>query len=156
RKAADDVWHVQLSGGELRVLTLDQLDDAFQRGIVTKDTFVYQAGMDDWIKLKDLAGLGDGDDTRAGRHRAGTPVPKAPGATGSPPTPMVVRPSRTSGAGGKLVPPMPTVSRVNTKDIGPSSTAPVAADKPDLEFDSDSSSLSKRRTGRRFLIGVSM
>src|SRR2546423_353478 len=36
-KSADDVWHVQLPGGELRVLTLEQLDEGFQSGLVAAD-----------------------------------------------------------------------------------------------------------------------
>src|SRR3954468_23103054 len=57
----EDLWHVQLATGEVRPMTLDQLDEAFQDGIVTEETFVYQSETNRWAKLGEVAGLG-GDD----------------------------------------------------------------------------------------------
>ena len=39
-----DRWHVQLANGVVCQMTLDLLDDAFQDGVVSVDTFVCQDG----------------------------------------------------------------------------------------------------------------
>jgi hypothetical protein len=54
-----DLWHVQLESGEVRQLTLDQLDAFFQNGIIDEDTYILQDGEMDWRKLRDVLGLDD-------------------------------------------------------------------------------------------------
>ena len=53
-----DVWQVKLASGEMRPMTLTQLDDAFQESTVNADTYVLQAGTTTWAKLGDVAGIG--------------------------------------------------------------------------------------------------
>jgi hypothetical protein len=159
-KGKDEAWHVQLASGELRVMSLDQLDDAFQNGLVSEDTFVYQPGMNDWIKLADLAGLdADADETPAAgsipaadvapapppvAHPAIAPVSMSPAIASSfpiaVPAPVI---EHIAGASppASLDPFAPPISLAANPlfapTFGPYSTAPVAADKPDLEFDSE-------------------
>lgn len=58
-QAGIEVWRVQLLTGELRAMTLDALDDAFQSGLITENTPVLPPGATAWTKLGDAAGLGD-------------------------------------------------------------------------------------------------
>lgn len=52
-----DNWRVQLGTGELRIMTLDALDEAFQAGIIDESTPVLAPGSTRWTKLADAAGL---------------------------------------------------------------------------------------------------
>ena len=55
--AGMDLWRVQLMTGEVRVMSVDALDDAFQAGIITESTPVLPPGATAWTRLADAAGL---------------------------------------------------------------------------------------------------
>jgi hypothetical protein len=54
---APDVWHVKLENGEVRSLTLDELDAAYKDGWIRGRTPVLAAGAIKWSPLRDVAGL---------------------------------------------------------------------------------------------------
>jgi hypothetical protein len=54
-----DAWRVQLKTGELRLMSLDALDDAFNAGIVDAQTPVLAPGSVTWDRLGAVAGLDD-------------------------------------------------------------------------------------------------
>jgi hypothetical protein len=56
-QAGMDLWRVQLATGEVRVMSLDALDDAFQAGIITEGSPVLPPGATVWTRLADAAGL---------------------------------------------------------------------------------------------------
>jgi hypothetical protein len=57
-----DAYHVMLAGGQLRVLSLDELDEAFNAGDIDERTFVLSPGTTEWTRLGELLGLdGEGD-----------------------------------------------------------------------------------------------
>jgi len=49
----DDLWFVQLPGGAVRAMSLDDLDAAFQSGTIDEDTLVRRDGQSAWTKLRD-------------------------------------------------------------------------------------------------------
>jgi hypothetical protein len=51
------LWYVKLPDGDVEPMTLDELDEAFQRGSVNERTMVLAAGSTQWAKLGELAGL---------------------------------------------------------------------------------------------------
>lgn len=53
-----DLWRVQLGNGEVVVMSLDQLDDAFQAGRIHEHTHVLREGMTTWMTVADAAGIG--------------------------------------------------------------------------------------------------
>ena len=55
--AETDFWHVQLLTGEVRYWSLDELDEAFNRGDVDGATFVLKQGDTKWDRLGELLGL---------------------------------------------------------------------------------------------------
>jgi hypothetical protein len=55
--AGIDLWRVQLGTGEIRAMSLDALDDAFQAGTIDEGTPVLAPGATTWSKLADAAGL---------------------------------------------------------------------------------------------------
>jgi hypothetical protein len=56
-----ELWRVQMPTGEIRTMSLDALDEAFQAGSISEATPVLPPGAAAWTKLGDAAGLG-GDD----------------------------------------------------------------------------------------------
>jgi hypothetical protein len=53
----EDLWHVQLASGDVCLMTLEQLDDAFQTGVIHENTYLWQEGATGWVTLRDVAGL---------------------------------------------------------------------------------------------------
>jgi hypothetical protein len=52
-----DLWHVQMESGEVRQLTLDQLDAFYQNGIIDEETYILQDGEMEWRKLGEVLGI---------------------------------------------------------------------------------------------------
>ena len=52
-----EVWHVRLPNGDVRVMTVDQLDAAFQAGTIHADTMVLAEDATSWQRLGEVAGL---------------------------------------------------------------------------------------------------
>jgi hypothetical protein len=52
-----ELWHVQLSSGQVRCWTLDRLDEGFQRDEVGPQTYVCRVGDTEWQRLGLLLGL---------------------------------------------------------------------------------------------------
>jgi hypothetical protein len=74
--AGMDLWRVQLMTGEVRVMSVDALDDAFQAGIITESTPVLPPGATAWTRLADAAGLDDassGSSGSSGSHESNVP-----------------------------------------------------------------------------------
>src|SRR5512140_1345005 len=49
----EETWLVQLSNGAVRVMTLDELDAAFQDGTIDEETLIRRDGATKWMKLRD-------------------------------------------------------------------------------------------------------
>ena len=53
------VWHVEMGTGQVRSMTLDELDAVFQDGLITADTRIREDGCLEWTTLGAVAGLDD-------------------------------------------------------------------------------------------------
>jgi hypothetical protein len=53
---ADDSWQVLMGPGDIRQLSLEQLDDFYRLGVIDEQTHVWQAGMKEWSTLSNLIG----------------------------------------------------------------------------------------------------
>lgn len=51
------MWYVQFASDVVRVMTLDQLDAAFQSGSIGEETLVRQDGVSAWSRLAEIAGI---------------------------------------------------------------------------------------------------
>lgn len=71
RSDQDHTWHVVLSRDEVKIVSLDQLDDLYRLSIIDAETQVWQNGMSEWQALRVLAGL----DEEAGGPRRTHPKP---------------------------------------------------------------------------------
>jgi hypothetical protein len=65
-----DLWHVEVGPNDVRVVTLDQLDEAFQDGLVNESMRVWQEGMPCAVSLGELLGAGDDEETGYGEEPA--------------------------------------------------------------------------------------
>ena len=52
----EDKWQVAMGPGDVRTVSLDQLDDFYRLGVVDGQTFVWQQGMAGWAQLSTLIG----------------------------------------------------------------------------------------------------
>ncbi|HYO94695.1 MAG TPA: hypothetical protein VER33_09275 [Polyangiaceae bacterium] len=57
----EDRWYVQFDSQEVRLMTLEELDEAFQQGLIHENTYLIQVGSSEWQTLADVAGLGSGE-----------------------------------------------------------------------------------------------
>lgn len=59
----DERWYVQFDSGQVQLMTLEELDAAFDAGEVHENTFVIQVGETQWQTLADVAGLSEEEDS---------------------------------------------------------------------------------------------
>jgi hypothetical protein len=55
--SVNEIWQVKTAGGEVRSLSLDELDDAFQNGSIDGSALVLAPNATAWERLSDVAGL---------------------------------------------------------------------------------------------------
>jgi hypothetical protein len=55
----EDRYYTQVEAGDVRLFTLDQLDAAFNAGLIHENTYVCLEGDSQWLTLAEVAGLGD-------------------------------------------------------------------------------------------------
>jgi hypothetical protein len=84
----DESWHVVFGPGEVRELSLEQLDDAFRLEVIDENTLVWKPGMQQWMKLGLVAGL----ETPATESRPAVSVPMASSLPPASVTPLSVAP----------------------------------------------------------------
>lgn len=121
----EDRYYTQVEAGDVRLFTLDQLDAAFNAGLIHENTYVCLEGDSTWLTLAEVAGLGDEE-------------PEAPPVSGPAPVPY------HGVAASRSVMPAPYSSPYYV----PPSIAPVVND---LALDDDMAMLSmrpKRRLGK--------
>jgi hypothetical protein len=119
----EDRWYVNVGSDDVRMMTLDELVDAFENGVITRDTLVVEVGGNEWQPLKDVADLGEEDPVPAAAPVAAAPVSVAPPTL---PRPLV----------RQSVPPQ-AVSRESAwppasawASVAPASVAPRASSAP--------------------------
>jgi hypothetical protein len=128
----EDRYHTQVEAGDVRLFTLDQLDAAFNAGLIHENTYVCLEGGSDWLTLGEVAGLGDEEPVSA-------PVPVVQ------PVPQARQYAAPAYSG---VAASPSVIPVAPYSVAPYSVAPVTND---LSFDDDYEMMAmrpKRRAGK--------
>ncbi|HYP74551.1 MAG TPA: GYF domain-containing protein [Polyangiaceae bacterium] len=98
-----DKWHVQFAPDEVKVVSLEQLDDLFRLSIVDSETQVWQTGMSEWQPLRVIAGLDE------------QPAPIAKRAPPKPPSP----PTRTVVMAKHPAPPSPHAAMPSVRPAPP-------------------------------------
>ena len=133
----EDRYHTQIEDGDVRLFTLDQLDAAFNAGLIHENTYVCLEGDSEWLTLGEVAGLGDEEPVSAPVPVA-APVPHARQLSAAPTYGAVVASPSVIPAAPYSVAPM----------VMPRSIAPVVND---FSFDDDfemNAMRPKRRVGK--------
>jgi hypothetical protein len=78
-----------MAPGEVKVLTLEQIDDLLRLEMIDEDTLVRQEGTEQWLALRVVAGLDDGAPPAPFAHSPSfTPPPPVRSAPPPPPAPL--------------------------------------------------------------------
>jgi hypothetical protein len=80
---ADEAWHVAVAPDDVKVVSLEQLDDMFRLSLVDSETKVWQPGMSEWVSLGVIAGLEQAPPPPPKRSH-----PKPPSPRSAPPPPQ--------------------------------------------------------------------
>jgi hypothetical protein len=73
--AEQERFHVRMAPGEVKLLTLDQIDDLFRLEVIDPDTLIRQEGTEQWLPLRVVAGL---DEDEGGAAESASPVRSLP------------------------------------------------------------------------------
>jgi hypothetical protein len=145
----DDLWHVQLGSGDVVMMTLEELDDAFQGGSIHENTYLWQEGATGWVTLREVAGL-DADEDAAPASQAVNPFVQSDYVSDSvwPSAPPVT--SFGYAAQDIYAPPL--------QAMGPHSTAPVVSPLRGFELDLDEQVDfgRKKRSGGKWLFAAAL
>jgi hypothetical protein len=135
---AEDRYYTQVEAGDVRLFTLDQLDAAFNAGLIHENTYVCLEGESTWSTLAEVAGLGEEEPVSA-PIPAAAPVPQQYSAYAPP-----ARAAQSFAP--SIVPSSVPYSVAPTVIVAPS-IAPVSND---LSFDDDDAMFArpKRRAGK--------
>lgn len=113
--AEEERWHVRIAPGEVKVLTLEQIDDLFRLGMIDEDTLLRQEGSEQWLPLRVVAGL---DDEEEAAPVAAPPVvqsapPPVVRSAPPPPPPPIPPPSERApfAPSPSFIPPAPVSVR---------------------------------------------
>src|SRR5262249_50097214 len=150
-----DIWHVQLASGDICLMTLDQLDNAFQTNVINENTYLWQEGATGWVTLREVAGL-DADDEVAENQAANASLAPNPFAqtnhasnNNSAWPPASSAPRYDYAAQDIFAPP--------AQGIGLNSTAPVVSATRDMEFDLEPVNFRrKKRSGARWFFAAAV
>lgn len=168
------MWLVRLPDGGVRAVTLEQLDNAYQRDFITGDTEVLEEGTSEWRKLRELIG-----EEEAPPPPPPMPVSHVTSAPASqvryaqqvqssydrPPSPPAMPPTvRAANSGqGYPVPTMPMpasampAARLPASPMGlpqTTSTAPVASNIYDLDLDLSGSPFKRKSRKGLFVVAA--
>jgi hypothetical protein len=91
----EDRWYVEV-GGAPKMMTLDELVEAFEAGTVNSKTLVCEVGGAEWKPLSEVADLGD--DEEAPPSQQAPSLAAAPVAASLPPAPLSQRPVPVGGS----------------------------------------------------------
>lgn len=126
----DEVWFVAVSGNDIRQMSVDQLDEALNAGIITAETAVWQDGMEAWSTLGEMAGLDDAEEADASETAGESAAAEAVAATEAGPATQLsplasdpMEPSITAAAHGQEL----TTPYQETQGIAPTVAMPAAA-----------------------------
>ncbi len=129
------IWHVQLASGDVELMTLDELDGAFQNGVIHEGTFLWQEGATGWVTLGEVAGLDEDEPSEEidAVEVWQRPLPKVQVADSVWPA---------VSAAPIYLPPAPNPFLV----VSTNSTAPVAGPPRGLDFDLDSVDFGRKKS----------
>lgn len=113
--AEDERWHVRIAPDDVKVLTLEQVDDLFRLDMIDENTLLRQEGSSEWLPLRIVAGL---DEDEA------APLPSAPPPPPPPPLPAPSERAPFAHSPSFAPPPVSARAPAPPKPPSPSFTPP--------------------------------
>jgi hypothetical protein len=132
----EDRYYTQVDAGDVRLFTLDQLDAAFNAGLIHENTYVCLEGASEWLTLGEVAGLGD-EEPEPAPISAVTSVPHRGG--------VVASPSVVPAAPYSMAP-----------MVMPASIRPVVNDLSLDDFDPDMLAMRPKRRAGKIVAGLAV
>lgn len=123
--AEDERWHVRIAPDEVKVLTLEQVDDLFRLDMIDGNTLLRQEGSSQWLPLRVVAGLDEDE---------GAPPPPAHSAPPPPPPPLPAPSERTPFAPSPSFAPPPASVRAPSFAPPPPPKPPSLSVAPPASF----------------------
>jgi hypothetical protein len=127
---AEEIWHVAVSWDDVKLMTLDQLDDAFRLDVIAADTPVWKEGMSGWQPLSVVAGM-DGQEEEEDEQEEATvmrpfPIQPAPARRAAGPSRAPAPPPRPQATASRAPapPPRPPAAVSRPPSARPSAPAP--------------------------------
>lgn len=152
----EDRYYTQVDAGDVRLFTLDQLDAAFNAGLIHENTYVCLEGGSEWLTLGEVAGLGDEEEPAAPEPvSVVAPIPQRAVAAPSvaPAAPYSVAPAVSAvPAAPYSVAPVVTPSTLVT----PNTIRPVVSDLGLDDLDSDMLAMRPKRRAGKIVAGIAV
>jgi hypothetical protein len=126
--AEDERWHVRIAPDEVKILTLEQIDDLFRLDMIDGDTMLRQEGTTEWLSLRVVAGL-DEDEAPSAAPTASV-APPVRSAPPPPPPPMPAPSERTPCAPSPSFAPPAVSARAASAAPPPIGSAPPPPPPP--------------------------
>ena len=150
---SEDRFYVQFDSREVELMTLDELQAAFEAGQIHENTYVCQEGESEWLTLAVVAGLGEEEEEAAPisavERRPPMPERRPEGAAETRPAMPERRPEMNTVPAARFASQAPPVPSVVISQPAPLSYAPVTSniDLSSLDLDDESALRPKRRWG---------
>ncbi len=147
----NELWHVQLASGDVCMMTLEQLDDAFQTGVISENTYLWQEGATGWVTLREVAGLDadEAEDVSEHAEPQANPFVQTDYASESVwPAAAAPAPVHNYAAHDPFAPPVQVA--------GPYSTAPMVSPMRDMDFDIEPVNFGRKKHPGRWLVAAAL
>jgi hypothetical protein len=146
----NELWHVQLASGDVCVMSLEQLDDAFQTGVISENTYLWQEGATGWVTLREVAGLDADEPEDVSEHAEpqANPFVQTDYASESVWPAAAPAPAYNYAAQDPFAPPVQVA--------GPYSTAPMVSPTRDMDFDIEPVNFGRKKHPGRWLVAAAL
>jgi predicted Zn finger-like uncharacterized protein len=104
-------WHVNVTDTDQRTMTMAELVDAYNAGVVTQETFIWTDGMDDWKPLAEVEPVVSALHASAGQMAVGTPGAFEPAGAAAYDPPAEAAPAYQAAAAPAYEAPAPEPKR---------------------------------------------
>lgn len=122
---AEDLWHVRVAPDDVKILTLEQVDDLFRLEVIDEDTQLWQEGMDEWLPLRVVAGLDD--EEAPSPPPISAPPPRSPALAQTAPWPPAPAVASQRPLPPATLPPPPSIRPPVSRPPAPPSRPPAPA-----------------------------
>lgn len=117
---SEEMWHVQIEPGEVKTLTLEQMDDMYRLELISGSTLVWQRGMPKALPLSVVAGIEEEEEEIMEIEPEPVYAPPPPSSRAAPPQQTITPPpASTAVLAAPAAPPMPKADFYSPASLQP-------------------------------------